>query len=69
MCRSMKRLQHIEKNTSSAEEDNWDYNKIKKHGQRKEKLLQRKTIGQRSTNQIHYRQWITSYTKHQLFIQ
>ena len=37
MCRSLKKVQHIEANTSSAEEDNWDYNKIQKINTNKEK--------------------------------
>ena len=28
MCRLPKKLQHVDKASSSAEEDNWDYNKI-----------------------------------------
>ena len=28
MCRSMRRVQNVDKTTSSAEEDNWDYEKI-----------------------------------------
>ena len=30
MCRSLKKIQHIERKSSSAEEDDWDYNKIQK---------------------------------------
>ena len=37
MCRSWKKVQHIERKSSSAEEDNWDYNKIQKiNGKRHE---------------------------------
>ena len=30
MCRSMRRVQYVDKTTSSAEEDNWDYEKIQR---------------------------------------
>ena len=30
MCRLPKRIQHVDKVSSSAEEDNWDYNKIQR---------------------------------------
>ena len=30
MCRSLKKVQHIERKSSSAEEDNWDFNTIRK---------------------------------------
>ena len=59
MCRSMKRVQYVNKTTSSAEDDNWDYDKI----QRTENTKQKKGFYnatltgqqcQQRTNQIHY---------------
>ena len=37
MCRSMRRVQYVEKTTSSAEEDNWDYEKIQRIENTKQK--------------------------------
>ena len=37
MCRSTKRVLYIEKTTSSAEEDNWDYNRIQRINDNKQK--------------------------------
>ena len=37
MFRSTKRIQYIEKTTSSAEEDNWDYNRIQRINDNKQK--------------------------------
>ena len=37
MCRSTKRVQYIEKTTSSAEEDNWDYNRIQRINDKEQK--------------------------------
>ena len=37
MCRIPRRIQHLEKTTSSAEEDNWDYDKIQKINNNKKK--------------------------------
>ena len=35
MCRLPKRIQHVDKVSSSAEEDNWDYNKIQRINNKK----------------------------------
>ena len=37
MCRSMRRVQYVDKTTSSAEEDNWDYVKIQRIENTKQK--------------------------------
>ena len=37
MCRSRKRVQYIEKTTSSAEEDNWDYNRTQRRYDKEQK--------------------------------
>ena len=37
LCRSTKRVQYIEKTTSSAEEDNWDYNRIQRINDKEQK--------------------------------
>ena len=37
MCRSAKRVQHIEKTTSTAEEDDWDYEKIQRVNDNRQK--------------------------------
>ena len=37
MCRIPRRIQHLERTTSSAEEDNWDYDKIQKINNNKKK--------------------------------
>ena len=37
MCRIPKRIQHVDKTTSSAEEDNWDYDKIQRMNNSKKK--------------------------------
>ena len=37
MCISAKRVHYIEKTTSSAEEDNWDYDKIQRINENKQK--------------------------------
>ena len=37
MCRILRRIQHLEKTTSSAAEDNWDYDKIQKINNNKKK--------------------------------
>ena len=37
MCRSMRRVQYVDKTTSSAEEDNWDYDKIQRIENTKQK--------------------------------
>ena len=37
MCRIPKRIQYVDKTTSSAEEDNWDYDKIQKINNSKKK--------------------------------
>ena len=37
MCRIPKRIQHVDKTTSSAEEDNWDYDKIQRINNSKKK--------------------------------
>ena len=56
MCRSMRRVQYVDKTTYSAEEDNWDYEKIQRiENTKKERLLQRHAIGQQRTNKIHHR--------------
>ena len=37
MCRSTKKVQYIEKTTSSAEEDNWNYNRTQRINDNKQK--------------------------------
>ena len=71
MCRSTKRVQYIEKTTGSAEEDNWDYNRIQRinDNKTKETFLQCNGIGQQRTNKIHYKHRLASDTNSEVSIQ
>ena len=44
MCRSLKKIQHIERKSSSAEEDDWDYNKIQKINGNNQKVFYNTTL-------------------------
>ena len=44
MCRSIKKTQHIERQSSSAEEDNWVYNKMQKVNGNDQKVFYNKTF-------------------------
>ena len=53
MCRIPQRIQHVHK-TASAEEDNWDYDKIQKINNKKQRLHLRNFIGYRRINKIYH---------------
>ena len=40
----MKKIQHIERQSTSAEEDNWDYNKIQKINGNDKKVIYNTTL-------------------------
>ena len=64
MCRLPRKTQYVDKASSSADEDNWDYSKMQSinNNEKERGLLSRNIIGQKRTNRIHNRKWISSYT-------
>ena len=55
MCRSIKRVQNVERTTSSAEEDNWKNDRTQKFKKtNRRKAFEMPYFGQQRTNQIHH---------------
>ena len=44
MCRLPKKIQHVDKTSSSAEEDNWDYNKIQSINNNRKRIFLQATL-------------------------